>query len=109
MTSGEGALGAMTLLADDIESPQKLEEGQRLLATLAAQTAAAIERARLVHRVGYKRRLEAIPGMVPNPLDWPSGCRFRDRCARADRRCRETEPPLVELAPGHRVACLKVA
>jgi oligopeptide/dipeptide ABC transporter ATP-binding protein len=56
-----------------------------------------------------KRRLEAIPGMVPNPLDWPSGCRFRDRCARADRGCRETEPPLIELAPGHRVACLKVA
>ena len=56
-----------------------------------------------------KRRLQAIPGMVPNPLDWPTGCRFRDRCARADARCGEAQPPLIEVEPRHRVACLKVA
>ena len=38
---------------------------------------------------GAKKRLEAIPGMVPSPLNWPTGCRFRDRCARADARCAE--------------------
>lgn len=56
-----------------------------------------------------KKRLEAIPGMVPNPLNWPTGCRFRDRCARADAHCAQTLPPLVEVEKQHRVACFKVA
>jgi len=56
-----------------------------------------------------KTRLEAIPGMVPNPLDWPSGCHFRDRCARADAGCARDQPPLVELEADHRVACFKAA
>jgi oligopeptide/dipeptide ABC transporter ATP-binding protein len=56
-----------------------------------------------------KSRLEAIPGLVPNPLDWPSGCRFRERCARADARCAKAQPPLVEVERHHRVACFMVA
>jgi oligopeptide/dipeptide ABC transporter ATP-binding protein len=56
-----------------------------------------------------KSRLEAIPGLVPNPLDWPTGCRFRERCARADARCAEAQPPLVEVEKHHRVACFMVA
>jgi peptide/nickel transport system ATP-binding protein len=56
-----------------------------------------------------KRRLQAIPGMVPNPLDWPSGCHFRDRCQRADHACAGTTPELRELAAHHRVACFKAA
>lgn len=60
VTSAEGVLGAMTVRADDIESPQRLDEARRLLTTLAAQTAAAVERSWLVRRVEQKRRLEAI-------------------------------------------------
>ena len=60
MTGTEGMLGAMTLLADGIESPQRLDEAERVLATIAAQSAVAIERAALVRRVEEKRRLEAI-------------------------------------------------
>jgi peptide/nickel transport system ATP-binding protein len=60
-------------------------------------------------RTGTKQRLEAIPGMVPSPLQWPTGCRFRDRCARADARCAETQPPLVEIESSHRVACFMAA
>jgi oligopeptide/dipeptide ABC transporter ATP-binding protein len=60
-------------------------------------------------RAPPKTRLQAIPGMVPSPLDWPSGCHFRDRCPRADATCAQAEPSLVETEPGHHVACFKAA
>ena len=52
-----------------------------------------------------KKRLDAIPGVVPSLLELPSGCRFRDRCYKAAGICAEAEPPLAELEPGHFVAC----
>jgi len=52
-----------------------------------------------------KKRLDAIPGVVPSPLHLPSGCRFRDRCAKASALCAEAEPQLVEEEPDHWVAC----
>ncbi len=60
-------------------------------------------------RRSRKKRLAAIPGMVPSPLDWPTGCRFRDRCVRADARCAAQPPPLIEIEPHHRVACFMAA
>ena len=56
-----------------------------------------------------KTRLQAIPGMVPSPLDWPTGCHFRNRCSRADAGCAQAGPPLVEGEPGHNVACFKAS
>jgi oligopeptide/dipeptide ABC transporter ATP-binding protein len=52
-----------------------------------------------------KKRLDAIPGVVPSPLNLPSGCRFRDRCPKAADTCAQTEPALVEKAQGHMAAC----
>ncbi|MFH1023099.1 MAG: ABC transporter ATP-binding protein [Planctomycetota bacterium] len=55
---------------------------------------------------GKKERLTAIPGTVPSPVAWPPGCRFHPRCARALPECRIAVPPLREIEPGHRVACV---
>jgi len=52
-----------------------------------------------------KKRLMAIPGMVPSPLELPSGCRFRDRCPKAAGICAEAEPQLVEKEKDHWVSC----
>jgi peptide/nickel transport system ATP-binding protein len=49
-------------------------------------------------------RLYVIPGMVPRPQEFPTGCRFRTRCEFATEKCGEL-PPTVELEPGHLVAC----
>jgi peptide/nickel transport system ATP-binding protein len=54
----------------------------------------------------HKERLEAIPGTVPSLLDPPPGCRFAARCKYAMDICRQAVPPLKEVAPGHRVACV---
>jgi oligopeptide/dipeptide ABC transporter ATP-binding protein len=78
-----------------------------------------------VPRLGHAAdRLEAIPGAVPNPASFPSGCRFHPRCAEARRaaddlvrinvdhqlqqvarRCAQQEPELRQVAPDHWSAC----
>lgn len=50
-------------------------------------------------------RLAAIPGRPPDGVHRPAGCRFAPRCRHADDRCTEVEPALVDVAPGHTVAC----
>jgi len=50
------------------------------------------------------RPLRAIPGQVPSPLEWPTGCRFRDRCPLAFARCAE-HPPLLPCGDGRTARC----
>jgi peptide/nickel transport system ATP-binding protein len=57
-----------------------------------------------------KKRREAtkrilIPGDPPDPLALPKGCRFANRCPAAQDQCRESQPDLIQVAEGHKVAC----
>ncbi|MFI9730994.1 ABC transporter ATP-binding protein [Streptomyces sp. NPDC052092] len=56
-------------------------------------------------RRGAKSERILLKGDVPSPISPPSGCRFHTRCWKATEICRTTEPPLLELRPGQRVAC----
>jgi oligopeptide/dipeptide ABC transporter ATP-binding protein len=46
-----------------------------------------------------------LVGDAPSPVNIPRGCRFHPRCPLAQAVCRESEPELRELVPGHRAAC----
>lgn len=50
--------------------------------------------------------LTAIDGSVPSPGEWPTGCRFADRCAFAQDDCRHAPIPLVALDASRRTRCL---
>jgi peptide/nickel transport system ATP-binding protein/oligopeptide transport system ATP-binding protein len=54
-----------------------------------------------------RRKRLILEGDVPSPMHPPSGCRFHTRCPYVEPACRVTDPPLLEVAPGRHVACLK--
>ena len=54
----------------------------------------------------HKHRLETIPGVVPKLIAPAPGCRFAPRCKFASPACTQATPPLHEVAPGHKVACI---
>ena len=65
---------------------------------------------RSLPRLGAKRRrkrLQVIPGSVPDPLHFPTGCKFHPRCpiGRDLKRCQTIEPELREVRPGRYAAC----
>ncbi len=54
-----------------------------------------------------QKRLDIIPGTVPDVRRLPVGCRFQSRCPLVDEHCREAAPPLVEITEDHLIACWK--
>jgi len=54
---------------------------------------------------GTTGKLQTIPGTVPPPGEYPSGCRFAPRCEKCRDKCRDTVPPEIEVSPGHFAAC----
>jgi len=54
-------------------------------------------------------RLYSIPGSVPNPIDMPNYCYFKDRCDRAFEACEGEYPPTFSISETHRVACYHYA
>ena len=54
---------------------------------------------------GEVESLYCIPGFVPNPVDMPNYCYFRDRCEKCRKECAGEYPHLVQVSPTHSVAC----
>jgi len=54
---------------------------------------------------GKREKLQTIPGLVPDLLGLPLGCKFQDRCSQAFQQCKDGPPPLIEIEPGHQVRC----
>ena len=100
MTSAEGVLGAVTVLTGDPELPHRLDEVRRVVATIAAQAAAAIERAWLIRRVEDKRRLEAIGEVATGVAHELRNPLFGISSAAQLLRFRAREDPMVEKNVG---------
>ncbi|MBN1817702.1 MAG: ABC transporter ATP-binding protein [Sedimentisphaerales bacterium] len=63
---------------------------------------------RSLPKLGQRReRLDVIAGVVPDPLHFPTGCKFHPRCpiGKNEKRCRTVEPTLCPVRPGQAVAC----
>jgi len=54
-----------------------------------------------------KKRLHAIPGQVPNPMDLPVGCKFHPRCYLMVNECKEEEPALFQVNGDHFSRCIR--
>ena len=57
--------------------------------------------------IGKERRLSPINGLMPDPTNLPAGCNFSDRCPFVEAKCKEREPDVLEIRPGHFVKCIK--
>ena len=53
-------------------------------------------------------RLQPIKGLMPDPTDLPSGCKFHPRCPSATALCANTEPSMVMVASEHQASCLQL-
>ena len=58
-----------------------------------------------IPRPGQLGKLTPIEGTVPDPSNFPVGCRFSTRCKEVMERCGTEEPPFKEVEAGHAVAC----
>lgn len=58
-----------------------------------------------IPRINGKKERILLKGEITSPIDPPNACRFANRCPHATDRCRQQEPQLKEIAPGHFVSC----
>ena len=50
-------------------------------------------------------RLYSIPGQVPNPINMPNHCYFKNRCEKCTEKCGGEYPPMLQFSPTHFAAC----
>ncbi|WP_328520613.1 ABC transporter ATP-binding protein [Kribbella sp. NBC_00359] len=90
-------LGKIVELADRVD----LYESPMHPYTVALMSAVPVPDTK---RKGKQDRIR-LQGDVPSPINPPPACRFHTRCWKAQEICKTTEPPLLQLAPGHQTAC----
>jgi len=56
-----------------------------------------------------QERLPSIPGEVPELITLPKGCNFSPRCKYVIEKCRQDDPPLMQITPGRKLACWKAS
>jgi len=57
----------------------------------------------------YTEKLYSIPGSVPNPIDMPNYCYFKDRCEMCVDGCEGAYPGMYQISPTHFVSCYRCA
>lgn len=50
-------------------------------------------------------RLYSIPGQVPNPINMPNHCYFKNRCEKCTGKCDGEYPPMLQFSPTHFASC----
>jgi oligopeptide/dipeptide ABC transporter ATP-binding protein len=83
------------------------DKGALFAAPLHPYTEALLAAAPVPDPTRRRGKRVILQGDVPSPMHPPSGCRFHTRCPYATSECAVTDPPLLEVSPGHHVACLK--
>jgi oligopeptide/dipeptide ABC transporter ATP-binding protein len=101
--------GVVSMLADRVVvmyAGKQMEAGEAdaVLREPQHPYSAALLNSVRVLGAGQTRRLEQIPGEVPDVMLLPPGCSFRPRCRHAQPVCREA-PPQVAVRPGHTARC----
>jgi signal transduction histidine kinase len=100
LASSERTLGAVTVIADDPRAAQAFDDARQLLATIAAQTAAAVERARLIEQLAHRRRIETIGEVAAGVAQELRNPLFGISSAAQLVRFRAREDPVVEKNVG---------
>jgi peptide/nickel transport system ATP-binding protein len=106
-------LGLVNELSDRIAvmyAGKIVEQGSRLEVLAGARHPYTQGLLRSLPSLGRRgERLAEIAGVVPQPRDWPAGCRFSTRCPRVLERCRSEPPDSTGLSESHATRCHVVA
>ncbi|MEO8394372.1 MAG: oligopeptide/dipeptide ABC transporter ATP-binding protein [Chloroflexota bacterium] len=88
-------------IVEDAPTDVLFREPEHPYTRILIETAPKLE----VNRQALKPTTPTVTGEIPSPLNLPTGCRFNTRCSFAAPICEQVDPPLTEIAPGHRLAC----